>query len=128
MQSISTVVSALPATVPPTSSPMSATAVSLPVPGYSQMIHRGQSPQYGGGGEAWCSPTSLSMLLRFWGAEPVAGWCRMGTIASLWVSCASAELAVPSSRPGEADRNYGAALQRQRAWRRGPFSVPVRAQ
>ena len=35
----------------------------LDVPRYSQMIHSGQYPQYGGGGEAWCSPTSTTMVL-----------------------------------------------------------------
>ena len=38
---------------------------TLNVPRYSQMTHRGQYPQYGGGGQAWCSPTSLSMLLGY---------------------------------------------------------------
>jgi hypothetical protein len=37
----------------------------LDVPRYSQMIHRGEYPSYGGGGEAWCSPTTAIMLLRF---------------------------------------------------------------
>jgi hypothetical protein len=37
-------------------------AKTLNVPRYSQMTHRGHYPQYGGG-QAWCSPTSLSMLL-----------------------------------------------------------------
>lgn len=36
---------------------------TLSVPGLSQMI-------YPGGGEVWCSPTSVSMLLGFWG-KPV---------------------------------------------------------
>jgi hypothetical protein len=37
----------------------------LDVPRYSQMIHRGEYPKYGGGGEAWCSPTTAIMLLRY---------------------------------------------------------------
>ena len=41
-------------------------ARTLAVPRYSQMTHRGQYPQYGGGGEAWCSPTSLSMILGYY--------------------------------------------------------------
>ena len=42
----------------------------LAVPMSSQMIHRGQFPQWGGGGEAWCSPTSTSMILRYFGKGP----------------------------------------------------------
>lgn len=45
-------------------------SVELKVPKYSQMIHRGHYPQYGNGGEAWCSPTSTSMVLRFFGDRP----------------------------------------------------------
>ncbi len=47
-------------------------ARTLAVPAYSQMTHRGQYPQYGGGGQAWCSPTSLSMILGYYGALPSA--------------------------------------------------------
>jgi hypothetical protein len=42
----------------------------LPVPRYSQNIHTGQYPQYGGGGEAWCSPTSTQMVVEYWGKKP----------------------------------------------------------
>ena len=59
-------------TLPATSLPLHRTAVSLAVPRYSQMIHRGQAPQFGGGGEAWCSPTSLSMVLGYYGRLPAA--------------------------------------------------------
>ncbi|KQT92302.1 hypothetical protein ASG49_10285 [Marmoricola sp. Leaf446] len=55
----------------PTSRPLLG-ARSLAVPRYSQMIHRGEYPQYGGGGQAWCSPTSLSMILGYYGALPPA--------------------------------------------------------
>ncbi|MCW2819516.1 MAG: peptidase family protein [Marmoricola sp.] len=47
-------------------------ARELTVPRYSQMTHRGEYPQYGGGGQAWCSPTSLSMILGYWGRLPNA--------------------------------------------------------
>ena len=43
-------------------SPLPATTPLL-VPNYSQMI-------YPGGGEVWCSPTSVSMLLAYWGLRP----------------------------------------------------------
>ena len=44
----------------------------LPVPQYSQEIHAGEYPEYDGGGEAWCSPTSTTMVLGFWGRGPTA--------------------------------------------------------
>ena len=42
----------------------------LPVPGYSQEIHAGAYPEYDGGGEAWCSPTSTAMVLAYWKTGP----------------------------------------------------------
>lgn len=45
----------------------------LAVPRYSQEIHTGQYPRYDGGGEAWCSPTSTSMVVAYWGKGPSAG-------------------------------------------------------
>ncbi len=42
----------------------------LAVPQSSQMIHKGEFPQWGGGGEAWCSPTSTSMVMRYFGRGP----------------------------------------------------------
>jgi hypothetical protein len=40
--------------------------VDLGVPQYSQEIHHGDFPQYDNGGEAWCSPTSTSMVVSYW--------------------------------------------------------------
>jgi hypothetical protein len=57
--------------VPP--SPLGgAEGITLDVPQYSQDIHTGQYPQWDGGGEAWCSPTSTSMLVASWGDGPTA--------------------------------------------------------
>jgi hypothetical protein len=36
------------------------------------MIHRGEFPSYGGGGTAWCSPTTVAMQLRYWGYGPTS--------------------------------------------------------
>src|SRR6476619_3399689 len=42
----------------------------LDVPTFSQEKHIGHFPQWDTGGEAWCSPTSTSMVLAYWGAGP----------------------------------------------------------
>jgi hypothetical protein len=52
------------------SSPGSGAGTTLPVPRFSQEIHKGEYPQWNGGGEAWCSPTSTSMVLAYWGSGP----------------------------------------------------------
>jgi hypothetical protein len=74
--------------VPATSEPLSSTPVTLAVPGYSQMIHRGQDPEYGGGGEAWCSPTSLAMVLGYYHRLPppsAYAWVK-ASYADRWVN------------------------------------------
>jgi len=50
----------------PSKTTMTGTAVDLGVPQYSQEIHHGDFPQYDNGGEAWCSPTSTSMVVAYW--------------------------------------------------------------
>ncbi len=52
------------------STPTTALGVTLDVPCYSQEVHAGQYPQWDNGGEAWCSPTSTSMVVAYWGAGP----------------------------------------------------------
>jgi hypothetical protein len=56
----------------PASVPGEGRGVELPVPRFSQEIHKGQYPQYDNGGEAWCSPTSSAMVLQYWGRGPTA--------------------------------------------------------
>ena len=72
--------SALPAVDSVTTSrPGVARGVVLDVPRYSQMAHAGEYPQYGGGGEAWCSPTSTSMVLGYYRKLPPSSeyaWVR----------------------------------------------------
>src|SRR5258707_11120480 len=53
-----------------TSAPLSSEAVELPVAPLSKEVHTRQYPQWGGGGEAWCSPTSTEMVVEFWGKGP----------------------------------------------------------
>lgn len=72
---LSATTSRRPDTRPATSKPgvvAQAGGTVLDVPRYSQMVHTGHYPQWGGGGEAWCSPTSLSMVLAFHDALPPA--------------------------------------------------------
>jgi len=86
--SVGAVTSRPAATLPATSTPLSTKAVSLAVPRYSQMIHLGENPEYGGGGEAWCSPTSLAMVLAYYGRLPAAStyaWVP-SSYAQRWVN------------------------------------------
>ncbi|MBL0749006.1 peptidase C39 family protein [Nocardioides baculatus] len=54
----------------PTSTPGPSVGTVLPVPTLSQMVHSGHYPQWGGGGEAWCSATSTAMVLGYYGISP----------------------------------------------------------
>jgi hypothetical protein len=54
----------------PASTPGGARGVELRLPRYSQELHKGEYPQYNGGGEAWCSPTSSQMVVEYWGRRP----------------------------------------------------------
>ncbi|MBS4753389.1 C39 family peptidase [Nocardioides sp. zg-ZUI104] len=69
---VTAMTSRLPAKAGATSRPVSAKAVELAVPRYSQMTHVGHYPKWGNGGEAWCSPTSASMVLGWYGRLPKA--------------------------------------------------------
>jgi hypothetical protein len=51
-------------------SPFDGSAIDLQVPPLSQEEHKGEFPEYDGGGEAWCSPTSTAMVLGALGASP----------------------------------------------------------
>jgi hypothetical protein len=58
-------------TVTPTGDPGGAAhGIELDVPAYSQQLHRGEYPEWNAGGEAWCSPTSVAMVLGTWGLGP----------------------------------------------------------
>ena len=64
-------VASLDASAPrPTSTPGPAAGTVLPVPTLSQMVHDGHYPQWGGGGEAWCSAASTAMVLAYYGISP----------------------------------------------------------
>ena len=45
----------------------SGVAHAIDVPPYSQQLYRDQHPEFDGGGQSWCSPTSMTMVLEHWG-------------------------------------------------------------
>lgn len=47
--------------------------VELAVPPRSQKTHAGHHPEWGGGGDSWCSPASMTMVLQYWGRGPAPG-------------------------------------------------------
>jgi hypothetical protein len=61
----------------PSSTTMTGTQVDLGVPKYSQETHHGEFPQYDNGGEAWCSPTSTSMVVAYWTAKTGTNYSPM---------------------------------------------------
>jgi hypothetical protein len=71
LRSIGAMASAVPGPKrKPVASPGTGVVATLAVPQYSQEIHAGEYPEYDGGGEAWCSPTSTSMVVASWGTGP----------------------------------------------------------
>ena len=73
VRSVGAVASALPDDKSVPAGPLGgAEGVVLAVPEYSQEVHQGEYPDFDGGGEAWCSPTSTEMVVEYWGATPSA--------------------------------------------------------
>lgn len=63
----------------PTSTPGVGRGRTIAVPTYSQMVHAGHYPELNGGGAAWCSATSMAMLVDYWRKGPSAtetAWVR----------------------------------------------------
>lgn len=59
-----------------TSKPGKAAGIELPVPGYAQNIHKGQFPEYGGGGE---NPSSRASWTAPATGLPVTSWWSSGS-------------------------------------------------
>lgn len=59
-----------PGDLPPTSSPISNEPAELAVPMFSQETHHDEYKKFGGGGEVWCSPTSVAMILSYYQTGP----------------------------------------------------------
>ena len=53
----------------PSATTMNGQMIDLEVPSFSQETHHGEYPEFDNGGEAWCSPTSSAMVVRFWGSQ-----------------------------------------------------------
>ncbi|HEX3731770.1 MAG TPA: C39 family peptidase [Mycobacteriales bacterium] len=56
----------------PTSQTTMRRKIDLPVPALSQYVHNGEYTQFDQGGAAWCSPTAVSMVLRYYRSGPTA--------------------------------------------------------
>lgn len=74
---------------PGTSTTTMTSTKDLAVPMSSQMIHKGEYATWGGGGEAWCSPTSTSMVMRFFGKGPTTSDYSWSPYAESWVDHAA---------------------------------------
>ena len=88
---IGAVASRLPDRGGATSTPGPGRGRDLAVPAFSQMIHQGEYPQWNGGGEAWCSPTSTAMVLAYWHRGPTPrqyAWVKP-SYAQPWVDYAA---------------------------------------
>lgn len=70
VRTVGAVASQLPGKDKAEASTPSGVVKTLDVPQYSQEMHVGHYPQWDNGGEAWCSPTSTSMVLGYWGVGP----------------------------------------------------------
>jgi hypothetical protein len=78
-----------------------AAGIVLDVPTYSQQLHLGEYPQWAGGGESWCSPTSTSMVLGHWGLGP-------SSEEYTWVPPEGPDRCVPYAARHTFDHAYGA--------------------
>ena len=82
--------SRLPTGAGATSKSGPAAGTTLDVPKFSQMVHSGHFPRWGGGGQAWCSPTSTSMVLAYYDALPPArAYAWVGDHTDPWVDHAA---------------------------------------
>jgi hypothetical protein len=70
VDAVGAVASRLPSGQVSASPPGPGRGIVLDLPRYSQMVHRGHYPAWGSGGQAWCSPTSTSMVLGYYDALP----------------------------------------------------------
>jgi len=80
--------------------------ITLDVPAYSQEIHIGEYPQYNGGGEAWCSPTSTAMVLAYWQQSTGNAGYGPSPVDYSWVDPSYADPQVDFAAANTYDYNY----------------------
>jgi hypothetical protein len=83
-----------------------AEGIVLDVPTYSQEKHIGEYPQWDNGGEAWCSPTSTSMVMDYWDDGPDSSGYPTG---HGWVDPAFEDPQVDHAARQTFDYNYDGA-------------------
>lgn len=80
----------------------SAPRVELEVPTLAQHVHDGEYPEFGGGGQVWCSPTSVSMVLGYWGPQHLPSVTMLDQ-----VEAPNGDPIVPFAARGTWDAAYG---------------------
>ena len=75
----------------PSETTMTGEPVELALPSYSQEIHHGEYPEFDNGGEAWCSPTSTSMVVQYWENETGTSYAPTDAETS-WVGFADPDV------------------------------------
>ena len=83
---------------------MNGQTIDLDVPRFSQETHHGEYPEFDNGGEAWCSPTSSAMVVRFWGSQYAPS-----SAETAWVNPAFADPEVDYTARYVYDYNYQGA-------------------
>lgn len=83
------------------SSPNGVAGTVIDVPSYSQRLHVGGYPRWANGGESWCSPTSTSMVLSYWGMGPTKAQYA-------WVDAGMPDRFVPYAARHTFDHAYAA--------------------
>jgi peptidase C39-like protein len=75
----------------PSATTMNGQTIDLNLPKFSQETHHGEYPEFDNGGEAWCSPTSTAMVVRYWERETGTHYAPSATETS-WVGFADPEV------------------------------------
>lgn len=69
----------------PSATTMNGVTKDLALSPYSQETHHGHYPEFDNGGEAWCSPTSTAMVVRYWQERDQAAHYAPDATETAWV-------------------------------------------